>query len=100
MIPVYRWFPCKASAFCARRICLRCQGRSGERASLSIVREEGHHFQAFSDQAALGHQKRLLRGVCVARASSIFLAMLDCLREFERYVQRMSAALEKPLTFA
>lgn len=74
--------------------------QSGERASLSIVREEGHQFQAFSDQAALGHQERLLRGVCGARASSIFLAMLDCFREFERYVQRMSTALEKALTFA
>jgi len=74
--------------------------RSGERASLSIVREEGQHFQAFSDQAALGHQERLLRGVCVARASSVFLAMLDYFREIERYTRKISMDLEKALTSA
>jgi Na+/phosphate symporter len=71
--------------------------RTGDRAHLTRVREEGERFQTLSDEAALGHQERLLQGVCVARASSIFLAMLDYFREIERYTRRMSADLAKAL---
>src|SRR5574341_667911 len=64
--------------------------RTGERASLSRVREEGERFQALSNEIALSHQERLIQGVCLPRASSIFLAMLDYFREIERYTRRMS----------
>jgi len=74
--------------------------RTGERAGLEMIREEGQQFHAFSDQAAQGHQERLLRGTCVPRASSLFLAMLDYFREIERYTRRMSMDLEKALTAA
>ncbi len=72
--------------------------RTGERHGLATVREEGEQFQAFSDKAAHGHQERLLRGDCVPRASSFFLAMLDYFREIERYTRRMSSDLERALT--
>ncbi len=72
--------------------------RTGERDGLATVREEGEQFQAFSDKAAHGHQERLLRGDCVPRASSFFLAMLDYFREIERYTRRMSSDLERALT--
>jgi Na+/phosphate symporter len=72
--------------------------RSGDRAAVLRVREAGEHFQAFSDEIALGHQERLIRGVCIPRASSLFLAMLDYFREIERYTRRMSLELEKALT--
>lgn len=72
--------------------------RTGGRADLATVREEGQQFQVFSDEAALGHQERVIRGICVARASSLFLAMLDYFREIERYTRRMSLDLEKALT--
>ncbi len=71
--------------------------RAGERTALSRVRQEGEQFQAFSDAAALNHQERLLRGICAARGSSLFLAMLDYFREIERYTRRMSADVEKAL---
>lgn len=71
--------------------------QSGGRDAIAAVQQEGHDLRVFGDEAALGHQDRLLRGVCVARASSIFLAMLDNFREIERYVHRMSGALEKAL---
>jgi len=71
--------------------------RTGDRAHLTRVREDGERFQALSDEAALGHQERLIRGECVPRASSIFLAMLDYFREIERYSRRMSADLAKAL---
>jgi Na+/phosphate symporter len=72
--------------------------RTGERARLSRIRKEGEQFQALTDQAAIGHQERLLRGVCASQASSVFLAMLDYFREIERYTRRMSADLEKALS--
>ncbi len=71
--------------------------RTGDRAHLTRVREDGERFQTLSDEAALGHQERLVQGVCIARASSIFLAMLDYFREIERYTRRMSADLAKAL---
>jgi Na+/phosphate symporter len=74
--------------------------RTGERAGLAAVREQGQQFQAVSDQAATGHQERLLRGDCVPRASSLFLAMLDYFREIERYTRRMSVDLERALSGA
>lgn len=72
--------------------------RTGERDRLARIREDGDRFQALSDEAAHGHQERLLRGVCQPRASSVFLAMLDYFREIERYTRRMTADLEKALT--
>jgi Na+/phosphate symporter len=71
--------------------------RAGERTALSRVRHEGAQFQAFSDAAALNHQERLLRGICAARGSSLFLAMLDYFREVERYTRRMSTDVERAL---
>jgi Na+/phosphate symporter len=72
--------------------------RAGERERLSRIRRDGEHFQTLTDQAAQGHQERLLRGICASQASSVFLAMLDNFREIERYVRRMCADLEKALT--
>ncbi len=69
----------------------------GDRAGLMRIREEGERFQALGDEAALGHQERLLRGICASRASSVFLAMLDYFREIERYTRRMSVDLAKSL---
>ena len=71
--------------------------RAGGQAGLSRVRHEGEQFQAFSDAVAHNHQERLLRGICVARGSSLFLAMVDYFREIERYTRRMSTDVEKAL---
>ncbi len=71
--------------------------RASGQAGLSRVRHEGEQFQAFSDAVAHNHQERLLRGICVAHGSSLFLAMLDYFREIERYTRRMSTDVEKAL---
>jgi len=71
--------------------------RTGHRDHLSHVREAGERFQAYGDEVLLSHQDRLLRGICVARASSLFFSMLDGFREIERYTRRMSLDLEKAL---
>ena len=71
--------------------------RAGDREGLAAILELGVQFEAFADQVALRHQERLVRGVCMPRASSIFLAMLDSFREIERYTRRMSQDLQKAL---
>ncbi len=71
--------------------------RTGNREGLESIREEGRRFQTFSDHAAHAHQERLIRGLCVPKTSSFFLAMLDYFREIERYTHRMSLELEKAL---
>ncbi len=69
--------------------------RTGDQSGLPRVREAGQRFQAWSEEVALSHYERLIRGVCAPRASSIFLAMLDYFREIERYIRRMSLELER-----
>jgi Na+/phosphate symporter len=71
--------------------------QTGDRTGLETIHEEGLQFQTFSDTAANRHQERLLRGTCVPRASSLFLAMLDYFREIERYIRRMSTDLQRAL---
>lgn len=66
--------------------------------TLSQVRGTGDAFQSLCDEISLQHQDRLIRGVCKPRASSVFLSMLDAFREIERYVRRMTTAVEKALT--
>jgi Na+/phosphate symporter len=72
--------------------------RTGHPERLNAIRELTEQFEAFADQVGLRHQERLVRGVCMPRASSIFLAMLDSFREIERYVRRMSQELRKALS--
>jgi Na+/phosphate symporter len=72
--------------------------RVGDATSFAHIRRSGEDLQKLSDQVALSHQERLLRGVCAPRASSLFLAMLDNFREIERYTRRMSRDLEKAAT--
>jgi hypothetical protein len=62
------------------------------------LRAAGDKLQTLCDEFSLRHQERLIRGLCTPRASSVFLSMLDSFREIERYVRRMSAAVEKALT--
>ena len=64
---------------------------------LATIRESGEKLQAYSDEIAITHQDRLIRGVCKPRASSVFLSMLDSFREIERYIRRMIAQTEKSL---
>ncbi len=71
--------------------------RTSDRTPLARIDEAGRAFQALCDEAMLDHEKRVIRGTCTPRASSLYLAMLDFSREIERYVRRMAAAVEKAL---
>ena len=74
--------------------------RTGDQAAPARIREAGAALQTLCDEAAMHHQDRVLHRTCTPRASSVFLAMLDYFREIERYVRRMSTAVEKSLLVA
>jgi Na+/phosphate symporter len=59
--------------------------RTGDRALAHRVLTDGPCFQATASEFASFHQERLIQGVCVPRASSIYLAMIDHLRGIERH---------------
>jgi Na+/phosphate symporter len=71
--------------------------RTGARDELPGLRRTAEEFEALCDAVGLSHQERVLQGICLPRASSIFLSMLDSFREIERYVRRMSISAEKAL---
>jgi Na+/phosphate symporter len=68
--------------------------RTGNRTLVHHVLADGPCFQATASEFASFHQERLIQGVCVPRASSIYLAMVDYLRSIERHqreiVQKVS----------
>lgn len=63
---------------------------TGNRILHRHVTEEGQRLQAMADDYALAHQQRLLEGVCMAKASSTYLGILDYLREIERHNRRIA----------
>ncbi len=60
---------------------------TGNRTLVHHVLTDGPCFQATATEFASFHQERLIQGVCVPRASSIYLAMVDYLRGVERHLR-------------
>lgn len=58
--------------------------------------EEGHRFEEMADEFTLIHQKRLIEGVCMPRASSVYVAIVDYFKgiasHVRQIVQQLSAA--------
>jgi Na+/phosphate symporter len=59
--------------------------RTGNRTLVHHVLTDGPCFQATATEFASFHQERLIQGLCLPRASSIYLAMVDYLRGVERH---------------
>jgi Na+/phosphate symporter len=59
--------------------------RTGNRTLVHHVLTDGPCFQAAASEFASFHQERLIQGLCVPHASSIYLAMVDYLRGIERH---------------
>jgi Na+/phosphate symporter len=55
--------------------------------------EEGKRFENKADEFALLHQQRMIEGVCVPKASSMYLAMLDYLRGIESHCRQIGLKL-------
>jgi Na+/phosphate symporter len=70
--------------------CARDLALTGNRVLARHIAVEGTRFHQLASDFAQAHEQRLIEGVCVARASSGYLAILDHLREVVRHTQRIA----------
>ncbi|RMF86740.1 MAG: Na/Pi cotransporter family protein [Nitrospinota bacterium] len=57
------------------------------------ILEEGRHYEELVNEYASVHQQRLIEGVCMPKASSIYLAILDDLRGIEWHTRQIAQEL-------
>ncbi len=73
--------------------CVRDVIRTRNRVLIKHIAEEGQRFEEMANEYALAHQQRLIEGVCMAKASSLFVAILDYLRGIEWHVRQIASKL-------
>ncbi|PWU22485.1 MAG: hypothetical protein C5B48_10015 [Candidatus Rokuibacteriota bacterium] len=78
---------------CARDLML-----TGNRILARHVEIESMRFQDLASEFARAHEERLIEGVCMPKASSAYLAMLDYLREVTRHARRIAVRVVRPDT--
>jgi Na+/phosphate symporter len=68
--------------------CLRDLAQTRNRVLARHVEAASTRFHELADEYARAHEERLIEGVCMPRASSAYLAIVDYLREIVRHAQR------------
>lgn len=76
---------------CARDLTL-----TGSRILARHVEIESMRFQDVASEYARAHEERLIEGVCMPRASSAYLAILDYLREITRHARQIAVRVAPP----
>jgi Na+/phosphate symporter len=71
--------------------CCRDLAATGNRILAQHVEIESMRFQQVASDFARAHEERLIEGVCMPRASSAYLAILDYLREIVRHTRQAAA---------
>lgn len=57
------------------------------------ILEVGQRCEEMADEYALAHQKRLIEGVCMPKASSVYVAILDYLKGIEWHTRQITKKL-------
>ena len=70
--------------------CVRDALKTKNKVLIRYIKEEGIGFQDKVNEYALAHQERLIEGICLSKASSVYLAILDYLANVERHIRKMS----------
>lgn len=73
---------------------LRDAMRTGNRTLVRYVLDASRTCETRANEYALFHEERLIEGVCVPRASSIYLAMLDHLKGIEWHARQIAEKLQ------
>src|SRR5215470_10406683 len=73
--------------------CVRDVFITGNRVLVRYVVEHGRGFESLTEDFARVHEQRLIEGVCMPRASSLYLAMLDDLKGVERHTRQIASGL-------
>ncbi len=76
--------------------CVRDVISTRNRVLLRYMLEEGKRYEETANEYTVFHQQRLIEGVCMPRASSVYVAIVDYFKGVESHVrgiaQRLSAA--------
>jgi Na+/phosphate symporter len=73
--------------------CARDAVLTGNRVLIRHIVTHGLQYAQLADDYALAHQQRLAEGLCVAQASSIYLAMIDYLKGVESHTRQIGQQL-------
>ncbi|GIX49670.1 MAG: hypothetical protein KatS3mg131_3881 [Candidatus Tectimicrobiota bacterium] len=80
--------------------CVRDAIRTGNRVLIRYVRDEAQRYEALVNAYALSHQQRLVEGVCMPRASSIYVALLDDFKSLVWHAGQIADKLAAPASAA
>jgi Na+/phosphate symporter len=73
---------------------LRDALRTGNRTLVRYVLDAGRTCETRANEYARFHEQRLIEGVCIPRASSVYLAMLDHFRGVEWHARQIAEKLQ------
>ncbi len=76
--------------------CARDLALTRNRVLAQHVELESMRFHEMASDFARAHEERLIEGVCLPKASSAYLAMVDYLREIVRHARRIGARMVPP----
>ena len=68
--------------------------KTNDKKKLLNVGEEGRKFQEIIRGYSLSHYDRLIEGVCMPKASSLYLAILDYLSGIEKHIRNIVERME------
>jgi Na+/phosphate symporter len=68
--------------------------KTNDKEKLINVREEGRKFQEVIREYSISHYDRLIEGVCMPKASSLYLAILDYLSGIEKHIRNIVERIE------
>lgn len=73
--------------------CVRDTVLTKNKILMQHIVDEGKQFDSRVDEFALLHQQRMIEGVCVPKASSLYLAILDYLKGIESHCRQIGLKL-------
>jgi len=73
--------------------CVRDAVATENRVLVRYLIDHGRQYAELANDYGLAHQQRLVDGLCIARASSLYLAMLDYLKGIEAHSRQIAQQL-------
>ncbi|MFN3476815.1 MAG: PhoU domain-containing protein [Candidatus Methylomirabilales bacterium] len=68
------------------------------RVLIRYILEEGQRYEEMANEYALAHQQRLIEGVCMPKASSVYVAILDYLKGVEWHTRQIAKRFSSVFT--
>jgi phosphate:Na+ symporter len=68
--------------------------KTNDKEKLLAVGEQGRKLQEIIREYSLSHYDRLIEGVCMPKASSLYLAILDYLSGIEKHIRNIAERME------